>query len=125
MSHLGLLALGVFVGTLICVAVRKTTNWSDAVKVIIALLGAALSGIVFTFIETLLGTSLGSALFMYPIGLAWSMLWLNPEGLIKRATSDNLNERIIGWLNIGGAAIATILVLLLVFSEKVRSMLPA
>jgi len=124
MSYVGLLALGIFVGTLLCIAVRKTTNWSDAVKVIIALLGAALSGTVFTFIDKILGSSLGKAVFMYPVGLAWSLLWLFSEHAIGNVKDSNENLRIIGWLHITGMIIATVLVLMLLLSEGFRNLLP-
>lgn len=124
MSNVGLLTLGIFVGTLICVAVRKTTNWSDAVKVIVALLGAALSGGVFTFIEKRLGTSLGPALFMYPVGLAWSLLWLYADQAIVSVNSSSSSQKIVGWLHIAGMALGTLLVLLLLLSEKFRKLLP-
>jgi len=124
MSYVGLLALGIFVGTLLCIAVRKTTNWSDAVKVIIALLGAALSGTVFTFIDKILGSTLGNAVFMYPVGLAWSLLWLFAEQAIGNVRDPNINLRIVGWLHIIGMVVATVLVLMLLLWDGFRNLLP-
>ncbi len=124
MGHLGLLALGVFVGTLICIAVRKTTNWSDGVKVVVALLGAALSGTVFTSIQKMPGQSLGAALFMYPIGLAWSLLWLYSDQSIENIRSGNGHLKLVGWLHIAGMVLGTVLVLLLLLSKDFRGLLP-
>lgn len=124
MSYLGLLALGVFVGTLLSTAVRKTTSWSDAVKVIVAMLGAALSGTVFTFIEKMMGTTLGPALFMYPVGLAWSLLWLYADQAIENVKSSVANQQIVGWLHISGMILGTVLVLLLLLSQDFRDLLP-
>ncbi|MEI8573640.1 hypothetical protein U737_19415 [Methylomonas sp. LW13] len=124
MGHLGMLALGVFIGSLICIAVRKTTNWSDAAKVVVALIGAALSGTVFTFIEKILGTSLGAAMFMYPVGLAWSLVWLYADQSIEHIKSTDSNQRTAGWLHIAGIILGTIFVLLLLLSESFRALLP-
>jgi hypothetical protein len=124
MAHLGLLALGIFVGTLVCIAVRKTTNWSDGAKVIVSLLGAALSGVVFTFIQRVLGTNLGEALFMYPVGLAWSLLWLYAGQAMGNVGSGDAHVRIAGWLHIAGMILGTVLVLLLLMSEDLRNSLP-
>ncbi len=125
MGHLGLLSLGVFIGTLLCIAVRKTTNWTDAVKVVVALIGAALSGTVFTFIEKIMGTTLGPALFMYPVGLAWSLVWLYADQAIDNVSSSTPNKVIVGWLHIAGMAFSTLLILLLLFSKSFRELLPA
>jgi hypothetical protein len=124
MGHLGLLALGVFIGTLLCIAVRKTTSWSDAVKVIVAIVGAALSGTVFTFIEKMMGTSLGPALYMYPVGLAWSLLWLYADQAIDNVKATNSNQKIVGWLHISGMVLGTVLILLLLLSKQFRDLLP-
>jgi hypothetical protein len=124
MSYIGLLALGIFVGTLLCIAVRKTTNWSDAVKVVVALLGAALSGAVFTFIEWVTGGKLGSALYMYPVGLAWSLLFLYADEAVANVTSTNSKSRVVGWLHMSSMVLATVLVLLLLFSNDFRKLLP-
>lgn len=123
MAYLGFLALGVFVGTLICVAIGKTTNWTDAVKLVTALIGAALSGVVFTFIQWMHNQSFGPSIFMYPVGLAWSLIWLYAyEALINLKEKGNL--QIIGWLHISGMVIATVLVLLLLLSKDFRNLLP-
>ena len=124
MSYVGLLALGMFVGTLISIAVRQTTNWSDTIKVVVGMLGAALSGTVFTFIEKLLGTSLGAALFMYPVGLAWSLLWLYADQAVENVLGKDINQKIVGWLHIVGMVLGTLLVLALLLSKNFRDLLP-
>lgn len=124
MGHLGLLALGVFVGTLLCIAVRRTTNWSDPVKVVVSLLGAALSGVVFTFIEKMMGDSLGQALYMYPVGLAWSLLWLYADQALDNIKSTDSSLKIVGFLHLLGMIIGTTLVLLLLLSKPFRDLLP-
>ncbi len=124
MNYVGLLMLGVFVGTLLCIAVRQTTNWSNSVKVVVGLLGAALSGVVFTFIEKMSGGSLGDSLFMYPVGLAWSTLWLYVDQAIPNVKSSDMNLKAVGWLHIAGIILATVLVLMLLLSEDFRSLLP-
>lgn len=124
MSYLGLLALGVFVGTLLCIAVRRTTDWSDAVKVAVAIIGAALSGTVLIFIEDEMRVTSGDAIFMYPVGLAWSLLWLYADQAIENVRSDNGNQRIVGWLHVGAMVLGTVLMLLLLLSEDARESLP-
>lgn len=125
MSFLGLLTLGVFVGTLIGISVKKTTDWSDSVKVIVGLIGAAFSGVVFGFIEKMLGTNLGDSLFMYPVGLTWSLIWIEAEQAVKNVRSNNFSQKIIGWLHIGAIVLGTVLVLLLLLSEDFRNLLPS
>ena len=124
MSYIGLLSLGIFVGTLLCVAVRKTTEWTDAIKSIVAMIGVALSGVVFTFIEKILGASIGPAVFMYPVGLAWSMLWLFGDICLENLKSEHSHQKLLGWLHLCGMVFATLLVLLLLFSEGFRDRLP-
>lgn len=124
MGFLGLLTLGVFVGTLLCAAIRKITNGSDAIKVVSAMLATALSGIVFTFIEKMMGTTLGPALFMYPVGLAYSLLWLYSDHAIENVRSPIANQQIVGWLHICGMVLGTALVLLLLLSKSFRNLLP-
>lgn len=124
MSYLGLLCLGVFVGTLLCIAVRKTTDWSDAVKVVVAMLGAALSGTVLIAIKGWIGVSAGDEIFMYPVGLAWSLLWLYTDQAIENVRSPVVNQQIVGWLHVGGMILGTVLVLLLLLSNDLRKRLP-
>ncbi len=124
MRYLGLLMLGVFVGTLLCVAVRKTTNWSDSVKVVVALIGAALSGVVLIFIDKLPGIAAGEAVFMYPVGLAWSLLWLYADQAIENVKSADPNQKLVGRLHLAGMGVGTALVLLLLLSESFRELLP-
>jgi len=88
------------------------------------MLGAALSGTVFTFIEKMMGTTLGPALFMYPVGLAWSLLWLYADQAIENVKSSVANQQIVGWLHISGMILGTVLVLLLLLSQGFRDLLP-
>ena len=124
MRYLGLLTLGIFVGTLLGIAVRMTTNWSDAVKVIAGIISVALSGVVFTFIQRMWGHDLGPALYMYPVGLAYSLVWLFADQAISNVKSDNLNLTLVGWLHIAGMVLATVLVLLFLLSDNFRRRLP-
>lgn len=124
LSYVGLLTLGIFVSTLVGIGVRRTTNWSDAGKVVGALLGAALSGSVFTFIQTAYGAPLGEAVFMYPVGLAYGLSWLFADEITRNISSDNRGRQIAGCLHLLGIVLGTVFVLLLLVSPKFREGLP-
>jgi hypothetical protein len=121
MKYLGMLALGIFVGSIITVGVINTKDWTKLQGLLVTLLGSALSGAVFGFIDYLGGPKLGDALFNYPLGLVLGMMWVYVE-----AAARHIREgyRWLGWLHIAGVVIATVLTLLILFSPAFRECLP-
>ncbi|WP_445372051.1 hypothetical protein ACH518_04700 [Methylomonas sp. HW2-6] len=124
MKYVGLLALGIFVGTIIAICVQKTaSDFADLAKIITAILSAALSGVVFSFIEKFMKTPLGDALFMYPIGLAYSLLFAYAGTAMDNIKQDG-GLQFLGCLHVLAMAIGTLLVLLFLFSKRFRALLP-
>jgi hypothetical protein len=72
MPALGLLMLGAFIGWVICYGLFQTTNWDNPGVLISAVIAAAVSGAVFSFITWLHPN--GEAVYWYPIGLAYGGL---------------------------------------------------
>ena len=125
MGYLGMLALGAFVGSLVCIAIRKMTTWKDPVKVLTALLSAALAGSAFTFIQKVFGTEMNQgAIYMYPVGLLWSLTWLYADQAVDHVSSAEHSKKVIGWVHVAGIVLATSLVLLLLLSKSFRELFP-
>jgi hypothetical protein len=72
MGALGLLMLGAFIGWVICYGLFQTTNWNSPAILINAVIAAAVSGAVFSFITWLQPN--GEAVYWYPVGLAYGAL---------------------------------------------------
>ncbi len=73
MPTFGMLALGVFMGSIIAFGIRGTTDWNDLKKTLSVVVSVAFSGGLFAFftmVERLGGNLPGDSLFMYPVGLA-------------------------------------------------------
>ena len=84
MQSLGMLALGTFIGWVVSYGLLQVTNWANPGNVFSAVISAAVAGGVFTFIQFLGGPNLGTALFMYPLGLAYgalcaALIWVGQE----------------------------------------------
>ena len=124
MKYFGLLTLGVFIGSIISIAVKKNTNWSNVQSYIWSIIGAACSGAVFTFIQYLGGLSLGDAIFMYPIGLLIGLMWILSGNAIENLKSENRSIRLFAILHIVGVLIFSILVLMILFIPGFINILP-
>jgi hypothetical protein len=74
MTALGMLTLGTFIGWITSYALIHVNDWARPGNVLSAVISAAVAGAVFTFIQYLGGTTLGNALFYYPVGLAYGAL---------------------------------------------------
>ena len=123
MGALGLLMLGAFIGWVICYGLFQTTNWDNSGKLISAVIGAAVTGAVFSFITWLQPN--GEAVYWYPIGLAYGAL-CNALGYVAfHAYPANerpeKNTRIIAGGCIG---LASVLLLLLLLWPWFRGLLP-
>jgi hypothetical protein len=77
------------------------------------------SGAVFTFIQFLGADKLGEALFLYPVGLAYGALCAN-----LRWVTDPDADKSIAYLHIAAFAVASLLLALLLLSDRFRHLLP-
>lgn len=124
MKYFGLLTLGVFIGSIISIAVNKNTNWSNIHSYIWSIIGSALSGAVFSFIQYLGGLTLGDALFMYPIGLLVGLMWVMNSNAVENLKSGNKLIKVFAVLQIVGVFIFSIIVLMILFLPGFKDILP-
>ena len=124
LEFLGMLCLGAFVAGIMNYGLSHIKDTDTFTKVSASIFGAAFSGVVFVFIEFLLKqhddkTSVAyKSVFMYPVGLILSLLWLQINETIKRITDQQKPLKIIGWLHFAGLSIVTILLVgTLLFSK--------
>jgi hypothetical protein len=123
MGALGLLMLGAFIGWVICYGLFQTTNWDNSGKLISAVIAAAVSGAVFSFITWVQPN--GEAVYWYPVGLAYGAL-CNALGYVAfhaypDAERPTRSTRIIAGVCIG---LASMLLLLLLLLSAFRNLLP-
>jgi hypothetical protein len=83
MAFVGMLAMGIFVGGVVTLGLRKAaTTIGDFLKMMTGVLTAAFGGVVVTFMDRFRpgGPSTGAidsrSFFMYPVGLLIALLWL-------------------------------------------------
>ncbi|MHB8270462.1 hypothetical protein [Bradyrhizobium sp.] len=119
MVSLGMFALGAFIGFVIAYGLTKITDWTKPASVFSAIISAAVAGGVFTFIQYLGGTSIGTALFLYPVGLAYGALCSN----LRWVTEQNIN-RFFALLHIAAFAAASVLLLAWFLYPPFRDLLP-
>jgi hypothetical protein len=119
MTSLGMFALGAFIGFVIAYGLTKITDWKNPASVFSAVISAAVAGGVFTFIQYLGGQSIGAALFLYPVGLAYGALCSN----LRWVTEQNINPYIAS-LHVLAFAAASILLLVWFLYPPFRDLLP-
>jgi hypothetical protein len=119
MVSLGMFALGAFIGFVIAYGLTKITDWASPASVFSSVISAAVAGGVFTFIQYLGGQSIGTALFLYPVGLAYGALCSN----LRWVVGPDIN-RSIAFLHIAAFAAASILLLLWFLYSPFRDLLP-
>ncbi len=119
MAWLGMLMLGSFMGFIIAYGIKQITDWSKPANVFSAVTSAAVSGAIFTFIQYLGGKELGAAIFLYPVGLAYGALCANLRWVTEAGA-----DRTIAFLHIASFAIASILLVLVLLSDRFRHLLP-
>jgi hypothetical protein len=118
MAGLGLTCLGAFIGYVITYALLQITDWSHPGNVLSSVISVAVAGAVFTFIQWLGGRSLGSALFMYPVGLAYGALCTNLRWVTLEQIGFNFAS-----LHIVAFTIASLLLIALIVSPGFRQRL--
>jgi hypothetical protein len=112
-AYLGMLSLGGFVGALLTLGVNHIDGYSTFAKLVATVLGGSFSGVVMQFVDKHLGgKKMGSARFIYPVGLLLALFWLYVPALVDLATSET--TKWIGRSGIVGVVLATLVALLLV-----------
>ncbi|HTV81022.1 MAG TPA: hypothetical protein VME18_00095 [Acidobacteriaceae bacterium] len=122
MAYVGLLALGLFVGSVAVLGFKQAQN--DFVKGGPAILGAALSGVAMVFLERFLpkGTA-ADAVYMYPIGLLVAVPWFYLPEIIEFGVGSaeaQLRHRALMTLAIIGTVAITALAATLSFVPEFR-----
>lgn len=121
MASLGLLALGGFVGSIIFYGLYQATDWSSPVTLVSGCLSAAVSGVIFIFIKYLdVKKADGSAIYFYPVGLAYGALCINLQW-ISRPDANFIWSS----LHVGVFAIVTVALFFLFFFPQSRRLLPS
>lgn len=118
LEFLGMLCLGSFVAGVMNYGLSNIKDTDTFSKVSASIFGAAFSGVIFIFLEFLLKPQVNGdapsfkSVFMYPVGLVLSLLWLQINDTIenKIMAKGHLAKQIIGWLHFIGLTIVTILI---------------
>jgi hypothetical protein len=91
--ELGVITLGVFVGWLLGVGLK---NSSQTLKAVLTVLGAALGGGPILFMK-----GIGPEKWMYPIGLLLGLLWVRLSGarieIVQKRSGRNKVAHAQGW----------------------------
>jgi hypothetical protein len=119
MAWLGLFCLGAFIGYVTTFGLHKITDWAKPGNVLTAVISAAVAGAVFTFIQFLGGSSLGTALYLYPVGLAYGALCTN----LRWVTEPNAT-RWVAVLHVLAFTAASVALVLLFVAKWFRDLLP-
>lgn len=111
LAYFAYLSLGGFVAGMLIVGLKTVKDNADNfvkisnTTIFAAFVGAAIFPLI-TFINDQTKTN-GPALFMYPIGLAISMLWFYAEDAQQNISSEKLNDKLLGSVHIAGVYILT------------------
>jgi hypothetical protein len=116
MAYVGLLALGIFVGSVAVLGFKQAEN--DFAKGGTAILAAALAGVALTFLDKVTAVAKNpDSIFMYPIGLLVAVPWFYMPEVIK------LPQKILMTLAIVGTVFVTALATSLAFIPPFRAIL--
>lgn len=111
MSYVGMLCFGLFVGSMITLALNMLpSNFGAVWKAVVAILGAVSSGAVFNFIKFLLDTGAPKdSVYAYPIGLFITIIWYMGQYAIIWIQSPDATRNFLGWLGLVGIIAVTTL----------------
>ena len=119
MPSFGMFCLGAFIGYVTTFGLHKITDWSKPANVFSAVISAAVAGAVFTFIKSTGAQDSGTALYMYPVGLAYGALCTN-----LRWVTEPGAKPWVAILHVAAFAAASIALLLVFLYEPFRKLLP-
>jgi len=123
MAAIGLLILGAFVGYIILHGLFKITDWKNPIATLNGVLSAAVAGGLFTLISHLAQSQAGDshvdrAIYFYPVGLGYGGLCRGLEWVGQG------NMSVVKVLHLIAFALASLMVLALIFYPPVRQLLP-
>jgi hypothetical protein len=124
MLPLGLFSLGIFVGTIVTVAIEKINDWTDIQKILGAVFSAVFAGAILAFIRLASGQQLERAAAYYPIGLFYGLVWYYARAAVDHVQANDTGTIALGWLHIAGLALSVFLAALVFLSPKFRERLP-
>lgn len=118
LEFIGMFCLGAFVAGVMNYGLSNIKDTDTFSKVSASIFGAAFSGIIFIFLEFLLkkqesgDVASFKSVFMYPVGLLLSLLWLQMNETIDKRILANgePSKQIVGWLHFIGLSALTVLI---------------
>jgi hypothetical protein len=117
--------LGIFIGTIVTIAVASIKDWSKVEKILTAVFTATFAGVVFTFVKQAAGKNLEQVATFYPIGLFYGLLFYYARAaMVNIGPGKGRPTQIAGWLHILGLIAAVGFGLALFFSSSFRDLLP-
>lgn len=99
---LGYFALGIFVGTITCHAIRFAKDYKTSTNAIGIILPAALGGVAMTFLE--LWDKADHGMPAYALGLLMGLMWVRASVAIENIRQKDTRFRIIGWAHLMAVA---------------------
>ena len=113
-----MLCLGAFVAGVMNYGLSNIKDTDTFSEVSASIFGAAFSGVIFIFLEFLLkphatGDKVSfKSVFMYPVGLILSLLWLQMNETIDNRimATGKPAKQIVGWLHFLGLSSITVLI---------------
>jgi len=124
MLALGLFSMGIFVGSIVTMAVEKINDWSDLQKILGALFSAAFAGAVLAFVRLASGQNLQEAAAYYPMGLFYGLLWYYARAAVNHVRASDTGTIALGWLHIVGLVLSVAVAGLLFLSKAFRDLFP-
>lgn len=104
MENLGMLSLGAFAGGVLCLGLPlnpENFKIDELMKITLFVVSTAITGPIFTWIGKLGGaTTLGDALFSYPIGLLLALLWFYVRISLLNFSTGNVKLIVLSALHI-------------------------
>jgi hypothetical protein len=126
LEYIGMFCLGTFVAGIMNYGLSSINNSDTFLKVSASILGGTFGGVVFIFLQWILGQKnnviLFRSAFMYPVGLILSLLWLQMNSTIENLIiSTERKKQIIGWSHFIGLSILTFFIVFqLLFGPKIN-----
>jgi len=128
-SFIGMFCLGAFVAGIMNYGLSKINDSDTFIKVCGSIVGAVFGGVIFIFIQYIdhqpgnkTGKALGDAIYMYPVGLLMSLLWLQVLNSIRNWIPAQKGQTLIAWMHFIFVAALTIgIVVVLLFCGRIMT----
>jgi hypothetical protein len=106
MDYVGLFCLGIFVGSIAAVGLRFISDANTWKQGMTAMIAATLSGATVLFVDRYKDSA---AIGAYPMGLLIALIWGYIPVAVANIKSNQKVERVIGYLHLSAAVVATLL----------------